>query len=804
MQVALEQIEIQSQQLTRRSAGLPAMFNAILSASDPSFLRSAVEQLIHEASLPIPIHDRTQGSSSLPQVHALNCLKDIMTNSKFRAVSEQHVSVMLEVAATSLICPIWAIRNCGLMLMRACMTRMSTAGILTGDGNGTTKGPVDVATNLLDQASPQSTAIQTDEKSQHTGTRDPDLVSENIFAALELVRHTEQGRQQNARLRDLIELQLGNHIWAIRDHAARVLADLLSNEHEPVNLRLISSRVHHASQNETHGQLLLLRYRLAAAWKHTGIADEDLARQTIISILDQVYLSTSSPYTHAALLDIINDCFLHHLDIGQSTHDLPSSALAVSFIQLCQDSHSTYCQDRLLLCRTLLHLTTLPLSVVVEMDLQSDLSEVLATNPDSAIYVLRSLAKSKSQLWGRDLRRFICRLIVRVHTSDVRALAMTVLVDILEITDTRLDETSVREMGPIMDLNKINDRSLQDATLRLQSHMFRTALEADQRGPNAVSLAVVRRWSHVLQTASHDYLEFSTRLNATRALRCCVSSLMDILVSPSSQEGRDAQVDLISILYDQLNDDDEDIRSIAQETAYYVMGNAASKRQWALPLSSLAARRQLVGLLAVRNCEDLRLVRLCLLHLAGNSLGEVLPSQVTVNMIFGVSVAERLEVICSSMDDLFAEERQNLYVDELEEIEVWSELLHRCRFSTLPQRWMQVILNWTSNGLDVVMTVVQSGKEQTKQTGMLASKLSQAHPLGPTYHQDILELCLRVIKLAQVLCQAPRHVESSGAGDERCEAQTAMKRTLKTLKAEARDTRLHHKVVQALADIATE
>ena len=726
MQVALAQIQIQSQQLTRRSAGLPAMFNAILSASDPTFFRLAIRELNHEASIPISLHERTQGGPSLPQVHALNCLKDIMTNSKFRAVSEQHVSVMLELAATSLTCPTWAIRNCGLMLMRACMIRMKTASSPIVDGKGTTRGPLDIATDLLDRAAPRNTAISNNQTAQQNGDHDPELVSENIFAALELVRHIEQGRQQNERLQDLIELQLGNRIWAVRDHAARVLADLLSTDDEPLNLILMSSKVYGTSPNETHGNLLLFRYRLAAAWKRTVIADEDLARQTITSILKEIRredVSTWSPYTFAALLDIINDCLSHGLDIYQSTDDLSSLVLAVPSIRLCRQVHSTYCQDRVLLCRTLLHSTTLPSSVAVDMDIRSDLSEDLATSSDSATYVLRSLAKSRSKLWGRDLCLLICRLIVRADTSDVRALAMTVLVDYLEVADTQLDEASVRELGAVMDLREIHDRTLQDAMLRLQSHIFRTTFEADQRGPNAVSLAVVRRWSHVLQTASHDYLEFSTRLNATRALRCCVSSLMDILVSSSSQEGRDAQVDLISILYDQLNDDDEDIRSIAQETAYCVMGNAASKRQWALPVSSLAARRQLVGFLAVRNCEDLRLVRLCLLHLAGNSLGEVLPSQVTVNMIFGVSVAERLEVICSSMDDLFAEERQNLYVDELEEIEVWSELLHRCRFSTLPQRWMQVILNWTSNGLDVVMTTVQSGKEQTKQTGMFASKL---------------------------------------------------------------------------------
>ena len=804
--MASEQLDVQSQQLTRRSAGLPAIFNAILSASDPTFFRSVVQELSHKASLPTPLYDQPQGPPSLPQVHALNCLKDIMTNSKFRAVSEQHVSVMLDIAATSLTCPIWAIRNCGLMLMRACMTRMATASVPIGSGIGTTRGPLDIVTDLLERALPQTTSAPSSETAQQPGTYDQDLVSENIFAALELVRHIEQGRQQNERVRKLIEMQLGNRIWAIRDHTARVLAEILSADGETVNLDLFSSATRSSSQNTIHGYLLLLRYRLSSAWQDTVTQADNLAQQTIDAVLREVSKddpSTWSSYTFGALLDVFNDCLLQGLSADQRTEDLLRRANNISQF-LGHHTHSTFCQDRVLLCRTLLHLTKPTCNVTEDESLECYLVESLASRPDSAAYVLRNLTETRTHLWHHDLQQFFCRLIVRAHTSDTKALAMTVLVGYLEAAATQLDPASVHELEVVVDLNEVHDRNLQDATMRLQSHMFRTTLKTDRKGPDASSLAVIKRWLHVLQTASHNALDLPTRLNAARALRSCASSLMRSLVLSKSQDSRDAQVDLISILYDQLNDDDEEIRFIAQETAYQVMGDTGSKHQWSLPLSSLAARQQLVDLLGDGFYDDSSLVRLCLVRLVGISLEEVLPSQVNVNIIFRLSIAERLRVICLSMDDLFAEERQNLYVDELEEIEVWSNLLHKCRFSNLAHHWVQAVLDWTSEGLDVVMAIVRSRLKEPEDTKSPVSKLARAHPQGPTYHQDLLELCLRVIKMAGLVGHARLLLESTGANDKASVDQDSIRRKLQVLQADGGNTRLHHKVVQALADLATE
>ena len=49
-----------------------------------------------------PIEDFELGDTRLPQVHALNCLKDIFTDARFGLSTEMHVADTLEIAASCL------------------------------------------------------------------------------------------------------------------------------------------------------------------------------------------------------------------------------------------------------------------------------------------------------------------------------------------------------------------------------------------------------------------------------------------------------------------------------------------------------------------------------------------------------------------------------------------------------------------------------------------------------------------------------------------------------------------------------
>ena len=102
MQATLLYIQAKSTALTRRSAGLPAMLTSILiaSMSEASF-GDIMRDLQKIAGAPI---EATQSAkvARLPQVHALNCLKDVFSNSTLGPSTEVFLADTLEIAVDCL------------------------------------------------------------------------------------------------------------------------------------------------------------------------------------------------------------------------------------------------------------------------------------------------------------------------------------------------------------------------------------------------------------------------------------------------------------------------------------------------------------------------------------------------------------------------------------------------------------------------------------------------------------------------------------------------------------------------------
>jgi hypothetical protein len=86
---------------TRRSAGIPALMTGILSANsdNPSF-QDVMMELISLAKRPVVLSEKDE--TNLPQVHAMNCLKEIFKSSALGKKSEGHIAECLQLAADSL------------------------------------------------------------------------------------------------------------------------------------------------------------------------------------------------------------------------------------------------------------------------------------------------------------------------------------------------------------------------------------------------------------------------------------------------------------------------------------------------------------------------------------------------------------------------------------------------------------------------------------------------------------------------------------------------------------------------------
>ena len=95
-------IQQQAGALTRRSAGLPAIVTGVLAAFPKGhFFDGAVVDLQAIADAPVE-RSANAGDLRLPQVHALNCLKDIFTDARFGPSTEEHMAITLEVAISCL------------------------------------------------------------------------------------------------------------------------------------------------------------------------------------------------------------------------------------------------------------------------------------------------------------------------------------------------------------------------------------------------------------------------------------------------------------------------------------------------------------------------------------------------------------------------------------------------------------------------------------------------------------------------------------------------------------------------------
>jgi hypothetical protein len=90
-------IDEQASKLTRRSAGIPAIISGIISANPAGPLfHHAIGRLTKLAELPPP-DIKIKDDVRLPQVHALNCLKDIVTNTKLGASTEPFIPALVKI-----------------------------------------------------------------------------------------------------------------------------------------------------------------------------------------------------------------------------------------------------------------------------------------------------------------------------------------------------------------------------------------------------------------------------------------------------------------------------------------------------------------------------------------------------------------------------------------------------------------------------------------------------------------------------------------------------------------------------------
>lgn len=250
---------------TRRSAGIPAMMTGILSsnASSPSF-EQVMDKLMEIASIEARVAE-TDGSN-LPQVHAYNCLKDIFKSSYLTSIgnkSEKYLPQCLELAANGLKSEVWAIRNCGLILLRSlidCLfgSHESKAAMEAGWDGKANRIAYHRYTTL-----PSCLLNLLKEGHRMMAPTTSSAGAESVFPALDIIRRAGPPELLRDELQIHVAKYLASPVWHVREIAARTLSSCLLHDKWLDAVKQLASEALLAqdgnAQNHVHGVLLTIK-----------------------------------------------------------------------------------------------------------------------------------------------------------------------------------------------------------------------------------------------------------------------------------------------------------------------------------------------------------------------------------------------------------------------------------------------------------------------------------------------------------------------------------------------------------------
>lgn len=227
-------------------------------------------------------------------------------------------------------------------------------------------------------------------------------------------------------------------------------------------------------------------------------------------------------------------------------------------------------------------------------------------------------------------------------------------------------------------------------------------------------------------------------------------------------------LDVYLVLYDMLNDDDEELRDIATATASWVLSYSSVSLSKAVALSPLNAASLLAEFIA-RNYADSNL--LCQ-KIIWYSTGQETRIGGSIDKTKLVPVSDTISEHRKESTVLFVEEKQNLFIDEVREVNIWPKKLLHLRETSYDEATLKTLFAWASNGLDYLVkaTSNDSGKD-----GLL----------GWTSKPEIFALGIRVISIAAALVskEFPAYLG---------EGRTVVEDQLKSLLSSGKVGCLHH------------
>ncbi|KAI9723327.1 MAG: hypothetical protein M1812_001210 [Candelaria pacifica] len=770
-QETITRIRNQGATFTRRSAGIPSLIVGILiSDGDGDLVKIAIPDLQKEASKLVQM-SKSYEEINLPQVHALNSLRAIFTNTKLVGCSEPFLPDTLRLAINCFGVNVWAIRNCGMMLFQALIERLF--GISKTE-DGTSQNNASQLSSSLYESYPELTGLlleileppesldlpnKTDE--DQSRERKSFATIEAVFPALEIVRRVGLPPLHPKEVTKLVLHHLGSRTWQIRVAAARTMCVILAGQSCS---RQISSLLNEpgASTNARHGRLLCAKMvvlrsfgstRASSSWKTAcGVASdklivsEDLYEVTKVlqHWYQNVFVHDDCPYTKSAFLDIINDLVVSSLQSGGSPAGAPLGKRSCLYellndkisSQYLEDYHRTSCTwasapllRRAVACRT---------SLKQYLDTNKNIGDFMTTlaskDPDSACGVMDMLACLVDYLAEDSLRHMasaFADVMKKGVSANVLALAATNLAGILETRPLLASASLLQHVHNGVIAIPVNPPATI-ASLRLRGSALAPVLAEGVANTTNIARSILTL-SLMIKLAGDNKKDFPTRYAAVQSLHA---------VRHHSLKENPPFLRLLLVLYDTLVDDDEEIRDEGAEVA-----STWLRMEEEMSLMPLAARSALLEFLASRYANSKELCLEALLRLAGpqpstRQSGGVSADDLSDGVIAYFHPPDLLFETAKKEDtSLFVEEKQNLFVDEGKEAESWACVLRRCCPSTVSGDVRVQFETWLEEGLSVMLESIKSNVDG---------------PLGWTTKPEIFLLGIRFILGADVIMQWAR------------------------------------------------
>lgn len=194
------------------------------------------------------------------------------------------------------------------------------------------------------------------------------------------------------------------------------------------------------------------------------------------------------------------------------------------------------------------------------------------------------------------------------------------------------------------------------------------------------------------------------------------------------------------VLYNVLNDDDDDIRGLGAQTVSQLLRRS---------LVPLAARAELVNYIKRVHGNKSMFAWSAVYRMTGNSLH---PSQAELPPLepAGVQFARALK----DNDSLFVEEEQNLFVDEVREMVLWSTAFAEIDVCSNPgfdtdatwKRPYVALGTWVTEGISAMTNLLH------KDDG----------PLGWTSRPSVFAVCMSVLLSAKAIIQFKNRIPTIG------------------------------------------